>query len=504
MRRDPYAQGLALSAANRHAEAIECFEEALDERPGDIRVLFALGNTAATLGLAKPAESFFRQVLTQEPQRLEALVNLANLLRAGGQFAAAEALLLPACAHNPGAPELWLALGSVYRETGDNARAAAFYREALALKPDYPQAIGNLADVLADEGQIDEALALHDRALVLDPANAQAALNRAILHLLTGNLREGWRDYDARLKIAGKAPQSDTRLARWTGDSLQGRRLLVRTEQGVGDQIMFASLIPELTRRAGREGGSIILECEKRLVPLFSRSFPSAIVRASQIETRGGIVTAHYDWLKEEGGVDVAIEMGSLPALMRTDIAQFPAPHHYLAGDAAEMQFWREELPSAGRRPRIGVCWRSGKTGGGRTAQYAPLIAWADFLRHVPGTLICTQYDAGAEEIFELEKLSGRKIYVPRGIDQKKELDRTCSMFATLDAVVSAPTAVSWLAPAAGVPTAKILYDTSWTSFAQDHEPFAPACRLMMPTRRGDWADAFAKARIWIETETRR
>src|SRR5690348_8085072 len=100
----PYEQGLKLSSQGRHLEAIQCFEQALAGRPGDPKVLFALGNTAQALGMAKPAETFFRQVLAAEPGRLEALVNLANLLRAQGQFAAATTLLLPAQAQNPDSP----------------------------------------------------------------------------------------------------------------------------------------------------------------------------------------------------------------------------------------------------------------------------------------------------------------------------------------------------------------------------------------------------------------
>lgn len=498
MTRDFYAEGLALAAEDRHAEAIECFEEALAERPRDIRVLFALGNTARTLNLPGPAEAFFRQVLALEPARLEALINLANLLRAQGRFGAAEALLVPVLARDPRPAELWLTLGSVYRESGDMVRAASFYREALVRRPDYPEALGNLADTLADDGEVDEALALYGRVLAQDPGNAQARLNRAILHLLSGNLQEGWTDYRARLSIPGKAPQANRRLETWSGETLKDTRLLVTAEQGIGDQIMFASLIPELALRAAREGGGIILECEKRLVPLFSRSFAHTVVRAARIETRGAVTTAHHDWLNAESGVTTTIEMGSLPEILRPELSRFPMRHTYLHADANELAFWREELLFAGRRPWIGVCWRSGKTGGGRASQYAPLIAWADFLRNFPGTAVCAQYDATGEELFELEKLSGRKLYVPNRLDQKNELDRTCAMLKSLDAVVSAPTAVSWLAAAAGVPTAKILYDTSWTAFGRPYEPFAPQCSLMMPATRGDWPSAFAKARDWL------
>jgi tetratricopeptide (TPR) repeat protein len=497
-RRDPYTEGLALSAANRHAEAIARYEAALSERPGDIRVLFALGNTASALGMPKPAESFFRQVLALEPERIEALVNLANLLRAEGQFEAAKALLAPALARSPKVAELWLTLGSVYREQGDVTQAAAHYREALVLKPDYPPALGNLADVLADDGEIEEALALYENALAKDPGNMQAKLNRAIIHFLKGDLGEGWGDYEARLDIAAKAPQADRPLPRWNGESLKNTRLLVRAEQGIGDQIMFASLIPELAARAERECGTIVLECEPRLGALFARSFPTVEIKSSRIETRAGIPVARYEWLEAESGIGAAIETGSLPRLLRGDLSRFPKPHRFLVPHASEVEYWGKIFRQAGQGPWIGFCWRSGLGGGARDTQYAPLVAWADFLRMLPGTLVCAQYDAKTEEISALETMSGRKIFMPQGLDQKNDLDRTCAMLSALDAVASAPTAVSWLAAAAGVPTAKILYDTSWTSFGEPIEPFAPSCALMMPDRRGDWADSFAKAARWI------
>ena len=116
-------------------------------------------------------------------------------------------------------------------------------------------------------------------------------------------------------------------------------------------------------------------------------------------------------------------------------------------------------------------------------------------LTRLPGRIVSAQYDATADEIAELERISGRTILVPPGLDQKKELDRTCAMLSALDAVVSAPTAVSWLAAGAGVPTFKVLYDTSWTAFGQSFEPFAPSCRCLMPDEPGHWPDVFAQAK---------
>jgi tetratricopeptide (TPR) repeat protein len=488
-----YEDGLKLSAKGRHAEAISRFEQALVARPDDARVLFALGNTARVLGMPKPAEEFFRRVLALQPERVEALVNLANLLRANGNSQGVETLLAPALARNPQSAELWLTLGSAYREMGDAARAETHWREALRLKPDYPVALGNLADLLADAGKVDEALALYDRALKREPGNAQARLNRAVLHLLRGNLKDGWRDYSARLKISGKAPVCDHRLPKWAGGTLKRTRLLVTAEQGVGDQIMFASMVPDLVARVAVENGSIILECEPRLASLFARSFANATVRPSQMETKAGVTTAHYGWLKNIGGANTAIEMGSLPRWLRGEISAFPRTNAYLVPHAEEHVRWKDVFDAAGSGPFIGICWRSGKMGGSRNLQYAPLQDWANFISRLPGTIVCAQYDANADEIASLEAMSGRKIFVPSNIDQKQELDRACAMLSALDAVISAPTAVSWLAAGAGVPTFKILYDTSWTSFGEASEPFAPSCRLMMPDAAGNWASVFAK-----------
>jgi Flp pilus assembly protein TadD len=494
----PYEQGLKLASAGRHFEAIECFEMALALSPRDTKVLFALGNTADALGQPALARQFYSQVLSLEPGRIEALVNLANLLRAEGQFAAARSLLEPALARCPDSPELHLTLGSAWREEGDNDKAAACYRAALSARPNYAPALSNLADLLADDGDIEGARTLYGQAIKAEPGNAQARLNRAVLHLMTGNLKDGWRDYAARLDVPGKVPslaKPEQRLAAWSGGSLKKIRLLVRFEQGVGDQIMFASLFGELVERAAAGGGSVLIECEPRLAGLFSRSFPDAAIRPAELKSVDGKTAADYGWLKSAGGANAAIAMGSLPRYLRKDITAFPADHAYLKPDIGELVRWHGVFSGLGASPAIGICWRSGKSGGHRAAQYAPLAAWAEFIKTLPGVLVSAQYDAGAEEIAELERLSGRRIFVPPGLDQKNELDRTCAMLSALDILVSAPTAVSWLGAGAGVATLKVLYHISWTGFGECFEPFAPSCKLVMPQSRGDWASAFASAR---------
>jgi Flp pilus assembly protein TadD len=491
-----YQSGLKLSSQGRHGEAIAQFEQALALEPDDAKVLFALGNTACQMGQAGLAEQFFRRVLAQDPCRTEAIVNLSNLLRANGQFDAAIALLIPAVAREPKSPELQLTLGSAWRERGDLERAKLHYQAALVTRPDYALALSNLADLLCDEGQRDVAKNLYDKALKVEPGNAQARLNRAILHFLNGDLKEAWRDYSARTDVPGKVPviAGDRPLPAWTGESLAKKRLLVRSEQGIGDQVLFASVIPDLLARAESQGGGIVLECEPRLESLFARSFPGATVRPAQLKTSNGVPVADYGWLKQVGGINAATLMGTLPRYLRARLEDFPKPHKFLVPDRHETARWKEHFgPGA-----IGICWRSGKLGGHRSIGFASLEQWGAFLRDTNATFVCVQYDARPDEIAQLETISGKKLIVPQGIDQKNELDRAAALMAALGLVISAPTAVACLAPAVGTSTLKLLYSLSWTAMGRDYEPFLPPCRCVMPRQAGDWPDVFSQAGRFI------
>lgn len=496
---DAYGAGLKLAQQGRHAEAIASFERALAVRPDDVRVLFALGNTAEAIGHIAAAENFFRRVLAQEPDRLEALVNLGNLLRAASRTIDVIELLKPALERNPAEPALWLTLGSALNQSGDANTAEIFFREALRLSPDYGPALGNLADLLADRGAMDEALAMYGEVLRNDPHNAQARLNRAVLLLVSCDLKQGWDDYEYRLRVKGRAIARDHGLPSWDGTIAPNMRVLVTAEQGIGDQLAFVSLIPDLAEKLATQGGHVILEAEPRLVPLLARSFPDVQVHASEMETRGGQKLAYYPWLRALGGADCAVDMGSLPKFLRESLSDFPANHAYLL-PSHERGHWADWLRTLGPPPYIGLCWRSGLLGGTRNIQYAPLDAWGTFLAAVPGTLVSLQYDARAEEIHALEQISGRTISVPPRLDQKQEIDRTASFIGALDAVASAPTAVSWIAAGLGVPTLKLLYKTSWTALGTDYEPLAPACRCIMPEIAGDWAATFAKTLAALDT----
>jgi cytochrome c-type biogenesis protein CcmH/NrfG len=490
-------RGLALAEKGRWTEAISAYETALGERPNDPAILFALGRAALALGSLDAAIGFFARVLAYDPDRIEAIVKLAEAYASATRHADAIELLQSTLPRRPEEPVLWLTLGNIVRELNDLSNAETFFREALRLKPKSAEAMGNLADLLFDRGEIEEADALYERALKIAPQNAQLHLNRALLLLHQGNLEEGWRAYEWRLRIPSRAIERNHGLKRWAGKPRNGASLLVCAEQGLGDQILFASCLSDAAK-----DGHLIIECEPRLVPLFARSFRAATVQTQDARREGTHHVMDYAWLKSLPRPDSFIELASLPFYLRSSSDNFPSPNSYLRADPNQKDEWTKWAASLGEKPKIGLCWRSGKTGGLRSAQYAPLEAWAKFAQSLTATFICTQYDARTEEIEALQSKAGIKLHIPPGVDQKNDIDRTAALISSLDVVVSAPTAVASLSGALGVPTLKLLFDKSWTSFGRDYEPMMPSCKCLKPSRAGDWADVFAHAQRLIVENT--
>ena len=494
------AQAETLSRAGKLSEALEVLERARNADPFDARVLLELARIAGRLSLPDAAERCAAAALELEPFDSEILVERTNALRAQGRHDDAIALLRARITEDPSRAELWLALSNTVHETGHLNEAATFAEESLRLKPSSAAARANFAGLLFDRGETELALKEFDRAMRAAPKNAQIRFNRALALLYSGDLKNGWREYEWRGKVPGREIErvfNGLGPGHWTGERRNGKALLVMAEQGLGDQIMFASLIPDLLAQAD---GPIIMDCEPRLVPLFARSFPAASIHGAKPKAQEGHVQIAYDWIK--GHVpELSIELGSLPRYLRLSFESFRAPHAPFKADAQEAAHWREWLSGLGTTPKIGICWRSGKGGGLRNIQYAPLEFWARFAAETQAEIVSVQYDPADSELEQLRALSGRRWHVPPALNQRNEIDRLAALLSELDAVVSAPTVVPVLSAAVGTPSFKITHAGSWTALGTPREAFLPAGRIIRPVRAGDWSEAFAIARRELEIQ---
>lgn len=471
-----------------HAAEAECAaHRALRLRPGDPAAVSNLG--LAALALDRPAEAVahLRQALQGRPADLGTLGNLALALERAGDGAAAGLAWWRAILFAPGTGAGWAGLADLRQRQGRLDAALKGWGRALALESKRAEWRYNQGNALHAAGRPAEADAAYRRAVEDDPTLTLAAFNRGYAALARGELATGWAGLEARFAAGQALPDRRFRIPAWDGGDLTGKTLLVWREQGVGDELMFSACYPDLIARADR----VILECEPRMVALFARSFPQALVRAAT---------------EEPADADCHVPAGSLPLRLGWGLAGFPARNSWLRADDAAVKRWREWLDGLGGDDcplTVGLCWRSSLRGALRDANYVPLGDWTPILT-LPGLrLINLQYDDCEAELIEAERRFGIAIHRPP-LDLRNDLDGAAALTAALDLVISAGTSVAEMAGALGVPVWRIGPAGDWTALGTACRPWYPSMRLFGPKPGGTLGDALSAAgRALIDLRTR-
>ncbi|MCG5238500.1 tetratricopeptide repeat protein [Azospirillum doebereinerae] len=408
------------------------------------------------------AVACYRRAVALEPAAANTFSNLGGALHALERFAEAERALGRAVRSAPDLAIAWTNRGNALSALGRLAEAEACHRTAIGRRPELAEAHANLAFLLQRSNRRDEALDAYRQALEADPKHAQAHYNLALLLLEEGTLRVGWGEHEWRFGVPQFRGQRRRLAARaWRGENIAASRLLVWREQGVGDEILFASCYGEAMKRAGH----LVIECDRRLVPLFARSFPGTTVRAETMEPRD---------------VDVQIAAGSLPRLLRPDLKRFPERPSWLVPDPARVSSWRARLAMLGPGLKIGIGWRSQLMTGGRSAAYTSLDQWGAIFA-VPGVVFVNlQYGECTQELDDAEARFGVRIHRWADLDLKDDFDGAAALAANLDLVISPAMSAGELAGALGVPVWRF-GGRGWTQLGTGVRPWFPSMRLFQP-----------------------
>lgn len=435
------------------------------------------------------ARRHFLAVLAAEPSSAGTHVAFGHWLRGRGELTEATSHYAIAAAWS-GSAEDYRQLALALRETDREEAARRAFERALAIDPVSVTVLDNLAQLHFENEAFESARTYWQQALAIDPEHALARYNLAFLELACGDLVSGWSLYEARHAVYG-IDYENLGMQRWDGKPLDAGALLVLAEQGVGDELLFASCLPDVLERTDR----VTLFCEPRLASLFQRSFPAVSVVPVQ---RGGGIRREI----ERPDCTHYIEAGSLPGLLRRSVGDFPDTPAYLLSDPARRAYWRKWLAGLGREPRIGLCWRSGLRNGVRARHYASLADFAPLFA-LPGIRwVSVQYDDCAEELAAVRQRFSVEISEPP-FDQRTELDEAAALLAGLDLVITAATAVGELAGALGVPVWRFQIGCGWTALGTGSLPWHPAARLWerRPDERG-WQRVFdnmaAELPVWL------
>lgn len=373
-------------------------------------------------------------------------------------------------------PDAHHKLGLMLRELGRLEEAEQSLRRAVSLRPDLPEATCHLALVLIDQGRFEEADELLSSVLSVSPDNVEARWTMALRHLLQGHFDVGWKYYECR-ETRRNASNRRYELPEWDGRLIENGTLLIYSEQGLGDEIMFASCFGNALQRAP----SCVIECEPRLETIFHRSFPRATVLGTSTARQSG-------WLKQIVPPVVAqIATGGLPALFRNQWPDFPRHGGYLVPDPARVAHWRERLRALGPGPKVGLSWTGGTLKTRRRLRSMELVELRPLLSTQGAHFVSLQYVESDREIAELGAKHGLVVHHwPEAIG---DYDETAALVAALDKVVSVCTAVVHLAGALGKPVwVMVPAAPEWRYLARGETvPWYPAARLFRQDRLGEW-----------------
>ncbi len=457
-------------------------------------VEFEQGLAAQRAGDVEKAIAAYRTAVATEPRLAPAQFNLGQLLRQRGDIAAAAIAFDAAVRLRPGAADAWVSLGvcreqlgdldtaltcyqeatrlapgdatapfntgNVLRKQGDLGAAVAAFEAAVALMPESADAWLNLGNACRETGRFEDAIRALDRAAQLKPDAAEPEWNRALVELASGRLTDGWRHFDARWARLGLPRDRGLPWPEWRGEGVHGARMLVWPEQGLGDEMLFATCVPDLVSL----GALVTVALDPRLVGLYGRAWPDVRV----IE----------DGSRDDGPYDYHVPLGSLPRYLRASRSDFrPAWSHVVPG-RAQLIAWRERLKGVGPGLRVGINWRSGLRGADRRRYYAAFEAWRPLVEVGGAEFVNLQYDDCEEELAAMERVTGRRIHRWAGVDLKHDLESVAALMWHLDLIVAAPTAVTSLAGAVGTETWQVDPGTDWTAFGEDRSPWFPAIRV--------------------------
>lgn len=461
-----FNRGVVLTELQRWDDALASYRRAIGFQPRSPRYFNNLGNVLQRLHRWADALAAYESALALRPDYVEALVNCGVVLRQLRRWDEALRRYDAALAIRPGHAEALNNRAVALRETNRWEESVESCRQALATRPGYPEALNNLGFALHELGRFDEALRSYEQAIEARPDFAEANWNMALLHLARGEYLKGWKLFEWRWKTEDIAPSMRTfPRPLWLGrEPLEGKTILVHSEQGLGDTIQFARFLGPLRRRAAR----VILESPRALVTLMASSFPEVDVVASNADTPD---------------FDFHCPLASLPYAFGTTLETIPGGAAYLAPSDEARRRWSEKLGSR-TRARVGLAWAGNpalRNDHNRSIPFARLAPLLD----LDIEFHSLQKDIRDSDRAAVERDGRMKTWGAELAD----FSDTAALVLGLDLVISVDTASAHLSGALGRPTWIALPYRADYRYLLDRSdsPWYPSARLFRQQRPGDW-----------------
>jgi tetratricopeptide (TPR) repeat protein len=480
---------IALEKLGHLHKALVTYERAFQLDPEDSDLLLNLGLTAWNVGHLEGAERMFRHFIEKRPDHPAGYNNLGSVLRDRGSLFDAIECLRSAIYRMPHEPMLWNTLGTALAEEGRAEESLVFYEEALRLNSEYPRVWHNLGYTYSHLGRLEDALNAYNRVLKLathPTERMEARHSRSICLLGMGRVEEGFAEYEVRNVPEFRASVIHfTKAPSWKGENLQGKRILMVGEQGLGDEFMFANVLPDIARAIGPDG-KLQIAVDPRLIPLFRRSYPLAEVGDYDDRKLNDKHIRIFPWATKDGDPDFYAPFGTALQFLRKSIGAFPH-EAFLKADSKRAEEFAAALAELGPPPHVGICWRSMVLGTLRQKYYSALDAWAPILKTPGATFVNLQYGDCTPELDEAEDRIGVRIHRLPELDLRNDIEGAAALSQACDLVISAPTAAAALAASIGRPVWFLCAGRVWPQLGTDHYPWYATTRVFTPETFGAW-----------------
>lgn len=460
--------------SGRPDAARRLIEKAAAENPLDAEAQNALGQVLMQMGEGATAMGAFETALSLAPRNLGAIMNLSALKRLGGDCDGALAILIPALKQESGNPDILNEIGLAHLHGGHAQSAVEWLSRAVRMQPRSAIYHNHLALALEGMGDAEAAIGEYDKAIQIDPQYTEARWNRAVALMALGRYPDGLQDWHLRRRHRSYRARR-IGLPEWDGKKLDSGRLLIHAEQGLGDQILYASLLPLIAGRAPE----LTLETETRLVPLFARSFPETEVIAAAGEPGPEIISPQT--VARHSIVDLARELAGKPDTLLPVAA-------YLQPDPERRDEFRARLLGFGPPPYVGISWRSG-AGVNGNAKSIDLHRWQKILLQGPVTFVNLQYGDTDGDVKKAERLTGARIYTDPELDRFADLDGLAALIGALDQVITTSNITPMIAGAVGVSTWIMLRKSPfwYWGLADAQSPFFASVKCYRQETAGEW-----------------
>jgi len=433
----------------------------------------------ASLGNMADVIHACRVVITINPAHTQAWYNLGLALYKSEKLEESIEAYMTVLHLQPTMHQAHENLAAALHKIGDLEQAMSHCQKAIGLQPNSAVAFNTLGIIYREQGNVENALDTFNHAIEADPNFTEAQWNRALARLKLGQYQLGWDEYELRWTHEPKM-QRDTPYPRWNGAARKGLKLLVYAEQGIGDQIMFASCLQDLNVASCE----ITLECESRLAPLFSRAFPFLHVHGGSWNER----------LPEcSRAINHHIPIGSLPRFFRRSVQDFPLHTGYLHPDPAQLKIWKSRLYDP--RFKVGISWCGGKHERGKNTRSIPLSLWSKLLQSKGIQIINLQYGDSKDEVSALNDSYGVTVSSWEDANPLADMDFFAAEITALDLIITVDNSTAHLAGALGIPTWTLLpFDSDWRwELGRETTPWYPNMRLYSQESPGDWHSVLDK-----------